>query len=177
MRILSILDTDPRHLPPSPWEQPHAWMLRRLRVTLGIAVILFAVQTVSAVSRTGWSVRTTSEETKPSMTEQPRAVLPQGWRRTASGWQHVSTWSAIPDQTLSLTEHVIAQRDAEPPWLREGMAMLRQIHPGWIAIAQLTAVGVLFLASRHQSDQTCPTRRRYFFREPNGARPVTKSHC
>ncbi|EMI46336.1 hypothetical protein [Rhodopirellula sp. SWK7] len=207
MRILSASIFETRHLPPSPWEQPGAWMLRRLRVTLGIGLVLLVVQAGSAVSKKGLPERSgispvngasstimasnfaeptfagaslnmnsdhntltrkpfASANSAPSFGSQPRAVLPQGWRRTSSGWQHVSTWSAIPQKTVSLTERVIAQRDAEPVWLREAMETLRQIHPGCFALVQLMAVGVLFAFSRHRGDQTCQPKRRYFFREP-----------
>ncbi len=152
MQLPPSPDTIAQCLPVSADSHPHAWMVRRLRVTLGITVLLLLVQTVSAVS----------EKTKPasvkktsalatldnSMGSGPRAVLPAGWRRTADGWQHVSTWKESPIKRLSLSQLVLAQRDAEPFWLRQATEYLRRTPPGCFALAQLLCVGLLFIFFR-----------------------------
>lgn len=178
--------------PVSVWDDPVAWTVRRLRTTLGFALILMVIQSGSAVSRkdvaepprsttakrsvqtteiaeailaTTNAARTPSEVARSAQTA-PRAVPPRGWRRTSNGWEHVSTWSTIPARTVTLNDHIIAQRDAEPIWLRQAMRALRGIHPSYFALGQILAVGTLFVLSRRRGDQTCPHPGRYFFREP-----------
>jgi len=170
MRLLSILTGTPDSLLIPAWEDPWAWMRRRLRVTFGIGLILLLVQTVSALheapgppvmsssvvtkyllaSGNPTSVRAAQLSGQPlsgqPLSGLPRSVLPRGWRRTASGWQHVSTWStAVPIRRLSLGEQILAQRAAEPVWLRTAMHSFRRTPPGCFALAQLLGVGVLFL--------------------------------
>ncbi|EMI58526.1 hypothetical protein RSSM_00053 [Rhodopirellula sallentina SM41] len=174
------------------WEDPMAWTVRRLRTTLGFALILMVIQSGSAVSRkdvadpngsttesrqvetaeiskashaTANAAQMTSDDMRSAQSA-PRAVPPRGWRRTSNGWEHVSTWSTLPTRTVTLNDHIIAQRDAEPIWLRNAARVLRGIHPSYFALGQILAAGTLFVLSRRRGDQRCPHPGRYFFREP-----------
>lgn len=157
---------------------PIAWMLRRLRMTMWMAGLLIGVQTLSAlpsgrmspdraapdritlvprvVAQTSRMPGSVSPQTSP--VTKPRAVLPVGWRRTADGWQHVSEWAAAT-RSIPLSQHVVAQRNAQPAWLRAVMDSIRQIPPSSFAFAQLASVGLLFgMVNRRKisvMDQTC----------------------
>lgn len=159
---------------------PIAWMLRRLRTTMWLAGLLIGVQTLSALP----SARTSQDPIGPvpatpvqriaaqpsqmsasigqqvSVSKGARAVLPTGWRRTANGWQHVSSWAAAT-RRVPLSQRVVAQRNAHPVWMRKAMDSIRQIPPGSFALAQLASVGLLFwLVNRKKvsvMDQTCHT--------------------
>jgi len=89
----------------------------------------------------------------------PRAVPPVGWRRTADGWQHVSTWSKSLSEVIPLGQRVLAQQNQEPLWARELMQSFRAIPPGCFAIGQLLCIVVLFAV--HKSSKILKTR---FFR-------------
>lgn len=138
-----------------------SWMRRRLRTTLCLGALLLGVQTLSALTNPTRADRdngqTSEHPTLASQESAPqgvrRAVLPVGWRRTAQGWQHVSTWRRVARNELTLSQRIVAQQRAEPLWLRAGLAKIRRTPPGCFAMAQLLAVGILFLIPR---DQTCP---------------------
>ena len=160
----------------APQALPIAWMCRRLRTTLWLAGLLIGVQTLSALP-SGQTARVRraqnalsthdSATSSPASTsigqpilssQEPRAVLPTGWRRTADGWQHVSSWAAAT-RRIPLSQRVIAQRNAQPVWMRRAMASIRQIPPGSFALAQLACVGLLFWQVNRKKasamDQTC----------------------
>lgn len=167
-----------------------AWMRRRLRTTIGLGTILLCMQTLSAIPIHGEPDRARAENV-PSLpsydppaialppSESPslaasspyvhvsepapkgRAVPPTGWRRTAQGWQHVSTWGPVTDD-LSIGQRIIAQRDSETVWLNHFLTKIRRTPPGCFAIAQLLCVGILLMTVRIAKlwaprDQTCPS--------------------
>jgi len=141
-------------------DDPLGWMRRRLRTTLCLGAMLLALQTLSAIatpSQADRKKRQASERLVSSVEVTPRrtgrAVLPVGWRRTSKGWEHVSTWGPKPVNELTLSQRIIAQRESEPAWLQTGLAKIRRTPPGCFAMAQLLAVGILFLIPR---DHTCP---------------------
>ena len=162
---------------------PIAWMLRRLRTTMWIAGLLIGVQTLSALpsrrnaidpsgqstsAPSGVNLKTadpsspvpvSTDRSNPT-TKRSRAVLPHGWRRTADGWQHVSSWAAAT-RRIPLSQRIVAQQNAQPVWMRNAMDSIRQIPPGSFALAQLVSVGLLFwLVNRKKVsvlDQTCLT--------------------
>lgn len=131
----------------SPWENPLVWARRRLSLTLAMAIPLLLLHSVSALTQPGRSLRLDRESSRVATIDasRPRAVPPVGWRRTATGWQHVSTWRPFSIERTSLAEQVVSQREAEPRWLRDMTASLRRTPPGCFALAQLLAVGLLFL--------------------------------
>ncbi len=81
---------------------------------------------------------------KTSLRIHRQAVPPVGWRRTADGWQHVSSWQTHVD-SISLSQRMIAQRESQPDWLRHTMTYIRRTPPGCFALAQIGGVALLFL--------------------------------
>lgn len=67
------------------------------------------------------------------------SVLPDGWRRTAQGWEHVSSWRA---PRPSLDQVILGQIDREPAWIRAVLAWLRSLSPLTFAAIQLAAISV-----------------------------------
>lgn len=82
-----------------------------------------------------------------------QAVAPEGWRLTATGWEDVSTWPALP---RSLGEIVLSQEKNEPAWLQFTLAKVRGIPPLVFALLQLTAIAAI-VNSAKSSEQ--PPRR------------------
>lgn len=77
----------------------------------------------------------------------PNPVLPEGWRRTKHGWEHVSTWR-IP---RPLGQIIANQLDREPVWARNILAGLRSVPPLMFALIQITAIAAIINASRNRT--------------------------
>lgn len=151
MPFLPTLPTDPTLL--------HGWMLRRL-LRCFLLVCMFGVLNVvsgqwsSGLTQSSRTMSVSPRASKPDVSSETsphrpstsgkgRAVLPLGWRRTAQGWQHVSTWTKPLEPLPSLHERILAQRAAEPSWVRRLMSVIRSIPPIGIAILQLAAIGLV----------------------------------
>jgi len=75
-----------------------------------------------------------------------RAVWPTGWRRTAQGWQHVSSWQGDWRQPSELPALVAAQQAREPARISAGLRWVRTQSPLTIAAAQISIVLAIYLA-------------------------------
>jgi hypothetical protein len=67
----------------------------------------------------------------------PKAVAPNGWRRTSHGWEHASSWPLQPRQ---LGEIIRQQEDREPAWIQLALANLRDVPPLAFALIQIGAI-------------------------------------
>ncbi len=85
---------------------------------------------------------------------QPRAVAPQGWRRTNRGWEHVSTWRR---PSRDLAEIIRLQETREPAWIRSILAGLRGIPPLVYAFIQVGAIAAIVHVTR-RGEQTSMAR-------------------
>lgn len=85
-------------------------------------------------------------------------IAPQGWRRTARGWEHVSSWS----MPRPLGEIIASQRSREPVWMQMTLAKLRNVPPLFFALLQIIAVAVIVAIARRRSESlaSIPRRRR-----------------
>ena len=84
------------------------------------------------------------------------SVLPQGWRRTANGWEHVSRWQN--PASLPLGELVLNQQQREPAWMKAVLRTLRMLPPLAFALMQLTAIAMIVWVAeaRKKRDQKFP---------------------
>jgi hypothetical protein len=105
------------------------------------------VQSAVATSvRSSGATRQTESVEKQS---QLVAVFPDGWRRTAQGWQHTSEWqtegySAIP-AARSMRAILLAERNRERSLIEQSIDEFRSISPIIIAVWQVTLVGCIWI--------------------------------
>ena len=87
------------------------------------------------------------------------SIPPQGWRRTANGWEHTSHWRSRSSRPLA--ELILIQRDREPAWAQKGLHVLRELPPLTYAMFQLTAIAAIVWVAEsrtrtgHATDSHC----------------------
>lgn len=148
------------------------WMRSNLVCVLGISCFLVALrdqtslpfvslgqlqadQLVAVRDETGVPTGDKSS-TLPPETElvlldkrRPNPVAPTGWRRTAQGWEDVSTWRPAP---RPLGEIIATQVDREPVWAREILGRLRGVPPLMFAMVQITAIAAIVRFAKNRDD-------------------------
>lgn len=72
------------------------------------------------------------------------AVVPRGWRKTAKGWEHTSTWQI----GSPLAEIWLRQRQRENHWLTDFFRWLRMVPPLAYAGLQVIAISAICCAPR-----------------------------
>lgn len=137
--------------------QDRRWLKRWLRSNL----ICVAVASCLLIALRGESnvpvVRMAQAHADPIVrTDQGISVPPQGWRRTANGWEHVSGWRT--PAALPLGELVTIQQRREPAWMQSAMRTLRELPPLAFAFLQLTCIAAIVLSAeaRKERDQKSP---------------------
>ncbi len=145
-------------LAPEDWQ----YIRKRLSRTVCLAVLMLVITVYGRCSN---SLRTSSpdvsarvlafETTSVSVlgvSSGPKSVPPEGWRRTAAGWQHVSTW---PKQNDSINSLLATQKSREPAMVRRAVQMIGGLSPATFALMQILAIGLIAVfASRYQSELT-----------------------
>ncbi|MEM8910630.1 MAG: hypothetical protein AAGC97_02590 [Planctomycetota bacterium] len=136
---------------------------KRLRQTLAMALVLLMVQLSVRVREASLAqdrhpvaapgTQGTSRSDMPvdpsTLPVQGRAVPPVGWRRTADGWQHVSTWLMTGRPSLGQLIHT--QRKQEPVWMQQWMQAIRQVPPQWFAMGQIALIIAVVAVARSRS--------------------------
>lgn len=132
------------------------WLRNNLVCCLGIASLLALLQIESATpivrmqraaaDQAPAALPTTSASTLES---NGISVLPHGWRRTANGWEHVSSWQRATSRPLA--ELVLIQCRREPAWVQQALKLLREISPVTFAMLQLTLISaIIWVADTHK---------------------------
>ena len=84
-------------------------------------------------------------------TSAPVSVSPQGWRRTANGWEHSSQWRAL---SLSLNDLILAQQQREPAWVQGALQRVRSLPPLVFCAMQLAMVAlIVWVSETKKGDQ------------------------
>lgn len=155
------------HLHPDDARWLSRWLRSNLVCCLAIVGILLMIRQDSVVTpRTLATVRADIHpEDEPSGPLPPESelvlldaypsnpVAPQGWRRTANGWEHVSTWRL----SRPLGEIIRTQRAREPVWIQFTLARLRDIPPWIYALLQIAAITMIVRTVRDR--EVGPSRR------------------
>ncbi len=133
------------------------WLRRWLRSNLTVTGIIATLLLVAAAQpnfRVATNDSATADEVAPAVEvlddeamARLVAVAPQGWRKTADGWEHVSTWN-MP--TKSLNDWIEEQEAAEPKWIRGTFDHIRQVSPIIIGMLQLTMIALVVNATRNE---------------------------
>jgi hypothetical protein len=111
------------------------------------------VQSAVATSvRSGGATRQSETVEKES---QLVAVFPDGWRRTAQGWQHTSKWQTegyyVLPATQSMRAILLAERNRERSLIEQSIESFRSISPIIIAVWQVTLIGCIWILVPRQS--------------------------
>ena len=77
------------------------------------------------------------------------AHQPQGWRRTAEGWEHTSSWFKKPQ---ALSELIADQEAREPAWIGQLLAVIRGVSPILYSMAQIALIAMILWL--HQDGET-----------------------
>lgn len=109
-----------------------AWMLRWLRGNVIGVVVCFGLMNVVADDPRTLEARDSIAAANP--------LDPEGWRRTANGWEHVSTW---PPPPRPLGDWIASQQAREPKWVQRTLAELRETPPLIFAMIQITAIAAV----------------------------------
>lgn len=84
------------------------------------------------------------------------AVTPQGWRRTADGWEHTTDWRAEgtlgPSPQQTMRAHLTAQAGRKPTIAGQAVEMLRSTSPVVIALWQVILISGIWAI--------CPSRKK-----------------
>lgn len=75
----------------------------------------------------------------------PTAVLPEGWRRTAHGWEHVSTW-----RPMATPQAAIAAGKKSSNWIDQILGRIQKISPVMFALIQITAIAAIINITRKE---------------------------
>jgi hypothetical protein len=87
----------------------------------------------------------------------PNPIAPQGWRRTAQGWEHVSNWPPLP---RPLGEIIMRQQEREPAWIRFTLATIRGIPPLAFGMIQIAAIAAVVSLNRQRRTATSAVNQR-----------------
>jgi hypothetical protein len=115
------------------------WLRNNLIGFLAISCLLLILHSESTVR----VVRTQNVIAFPVVNQQvtrvqhPTAVLPEGWRRTNRGWEHVSTWRPMIEPMEPVQDNVRAT------WLDALLNKLHDVPPWMFAVLQITAIAVI----------------------------------
>ena len=72
------------------------------------------------------------------------AAIPEGFRRTAFGWEDASNWEVVRDDP-ELVEHWLqVQRLREPKWARDLLGQIRSTSPLTVAFIQIAVIACIF---------------------------------
>ncbi len=135
MEIFSIALEDRRRL--SQWVRYHvaAWIVIATLLTLG------SLAPTTGQSHTDqWH----TGHTTPMVIASSDAHLPEGWRRTTTGWQHTSNWLSSGKSINTLIQE---QRSREPQWIQRSLQVIRHTSPLTIAMLQLIAITTVVVAT------------------------------
>lgn len=72
------------------------------------------------------------------------ATIPEGWRRTANGWEHTSNWLA---DDKPIEKWIVEQERREPVWIQRLLEIVRKTPPIAFAVLQLAAVSVVVVTT------------------------------
>lgn len=148
------------HVHPDDWARLRRWTRSNLSFfAVGVALLIAVRYQPEMPSSPQLSASTESVADQqrgpvvafdPSL---PRSVMPEGWRRTRDGWEHVSTWTSL----RSINELILQQRESEPVWAQLVFAKLRGISPLAIALMQVTAIAAIVNVARTRRDNPAET--------------------
>jgi hypothetical protein len=137
--------------------QDRRWIARWLRSNLVCVFVAGCLLLVLRVESTVPVIRMKQANADSVVrSEEGISVPPQGWRRTANGWEHVSGWQQLASRPLG--ELVLNQRRREPVWIQTALRTLRQLPPLTFALLQLTAIAAIVWVAeaRKKRDQKSP---------------------
>lgn len=131
------------------------WLRNNLLAFVAITGFLLVLPVMPKATMVGADNVVVGENTngetpnQPSSAAQhsPVAVLPEGWRRTNRGWEHVSTWR--PARPLMVAESTYS---GESTWIQITLDKIHDVPPLIFALGQLTLVAVIVNVGHRESD-------------------------
>ncbi len=118
------------------------WLIRWLLSNLVCVAAFACVLTFLRVTSTSPSIPIgTATADSLAIDKDPGSIPPQGWRRTANGWENVSQWRSRP--TLPLAELILIQKGREPAWIQHVLQLLRDVSPLTYALLQITTIAAI----------------------------------
>jgi hypothetical protein len=145
------------HVHPDDARRLRRWLYSNLLCFLAIAFFLMAIRFESSVPLAAMDQRVPGDPFELAMSVPPEtapvlptsrsrhAVAPEGWRRTARGWEHVSTWPALPRPLGEIIRH---QQDREPLWIQFILGTLRNVPPLAFALLQIVTVAAIVMLAK-----------------------------
>lgn len=91
---------------------------------------------------------TAPQSKRPVIATATAASIPQGFRRTAHGWEDASTWGVVRDEPEMVEHWLQVQRQREPEWMRTLLSRIRSTSPLTVALIQIAAIACIFRVSR-----------------------------
>ncbi|MFK8114110.1 MAG: hypothetical protein AB8B91_18050 [Rubripirellula sp.] len=132
------------------------WLLNNLVGVVAIVGVIMVIRVESSVPDVGpHQVISVNQVvgSDSSLLHKPTAVAPEGWRRTSSGWQHVSTWrkSSPPIAVVDQQESI------EPTWIDQTLQRIQGVPPLMFALIQITAIAAIVnIAGKEQDEHEQP---------------------
>ena len=124
------------------------WLFHWLLTNLVFVTVFLCVLTFLRIGPTRPSIPIgLATASSISIDNDAGSIPPQGWRRTANGWENVSQWRVRPTQPLA--ELIRIQKGREPVWVQNGMQLVRDVSPLTYALLQITTIAaIVWIADR-----------------------------